>query len=155
MTFASGANGSLKLPLIAADEDSGPLVKALVEGAPGKNLIAYREWMSLEELVAVFSKVTGLSARYVTVAASEPGNPLPEGLKAELDDNWAYFNECGYEARDDPTVIHPSQVGYIFLSWELESRKIRRHSEQLEAQPELGTVSDWVQKQDWSFISRS
>lgn len=116
MTFASGANGSLKLPLIVGDEDSGPLVKALVESAPGKNLIAYREWMSLEELVAVFTKVTGLSARYVTLAAGEPGIPLPEGLKAELDDNWAYFNECEHEARDDPTVVHPNQVCCICLS---------------------------------------
>jgi hypothetical protein len=110
VTFASSIKADLKLPLIVANEDSGPLVKALFESAPGKNLIAYREWMSLAELVGLFAEVTGFSAQYVTLPAGEPDIPLPEGLKVELDDNWAYFNECGYEARDDPTVIHPNEV---------------------------------------------
>lgn len=112
MIFASGIKGDLKLPLIVADEDSGPLVKALVESAPGKNLIAYREWLTLKEMVRVFTEVTGLPAQYVTLGPGEPDIPLPEGLKEELDDNWAYFNECGYEGRDDPSVIHPNQVRY-------------------------------------------
>jgi len=113
VVFASGIEGDLKLPLFAADEDSGPLVKTLIESAPGKNLIAYREWMTLEEMVKVFTEATGLPARYVTLGPGEPDIPLPEGLKEELDDNWAYFNECGYEARDDPSLIHPKQVREI------------------------------------------
>jgi hypothetical protein len=100
----------LKLPLIAADEDSGPLVKALLDNAPGGKIIAYREWMSIEEFVKIFGEVTGLSAQYVTLPAGQPDIPLPEGLKEELDDNWAMFNEYGYEARNDPDVIHPKQV---------------------------------------------
>ncbi|KAL1585775.1 hypothetical protein WHR41_04969 [Cladosporium halotolerans] len=134
VVFASSVKGDLKLPLIAPDEDSGPLVKALLEDSPGKNLIAYRQWMSLEEMVEIFAKVTGLSAQYVTLPAGEPDLPLPEGLKAELDDNWAYFNECGYEARDDPTVIHPNQ---------------------LEECPKLGSVREWIQQQDWSFVAKA
>ena len=102
--------GDLKLPLFAPDEDSGPLVKALLNSAPGKKLIAYREWMTLEEFVHIFSEVTSLPARYVTLPAGQPDIPLPEGLKEELDDNWAMFNEFGYEIRDDPDVIHPNQV---------------------------------------------
>jgi hypothetical protein len=31
-------------------------------------------------------------------------------LKAELEDNTAYWNEFGYDGRDDPTVIHPRDV---------------------------------------------
>lgn len=54
------------------------------------------------------TEATGLPAKYVALGPSEPDIPLPEGLKAELDNNWAYFNECGYEARNDPSVIYPS-----------------------------------------------
>jgi hypothetical protein len=110
VTFASSISGGLKLPLIAADEDSGPLVKALLDSVPGKKIIAYREWMTLEEFVRVFAEATGLSAQYVTLPAGQPDISLPEGLKEELDDNWAMFNEFGYEARNDPSVTHPNEV---------------------------------------------
>jgi hypothetical protein len=36
--------------------------------------------------------------------------PVPPELGLELDDNWAYCNEFGYEGRDDPTIIHPKDV---------------------------------------------
>ena len=150
MVFASSIKGDLKLPLFAADEDSGPLVKALVESAPGKNLIAYREWMTLEEMVKVFTEATGLAAQYVALGPGEPDIPLPDGLKEELDDNWAYLNECGYEARDDPSLIHPNQVKYLLCSGHMNDRLT---SCQLEAAPKLGSVFEWFKKQDWGFVS--
>lgn len=101
------------MPLIAADEDSGPLVKSLIKNPPGKNLIACREWMTLEEMVQVFSEATGLPARYVTLEAGKSELPLPADLQVELDDNWGYFNECGYEAREDLSVVHPGEVCLI------------------------------------------
>ena len=152
MIFASGVKGDLKLPLIAAEEDSGPLVKALVESTPGKNLIAYREWMTLEEMVRVFTEATGLPAQYVTLGPGEPDIPLPDGLKEELDDNWAYFNECGYEGRDDPSVMHPNQVRYSLCNPHANKRLTFW---QLEVAPKLGTVSDWIKKQDWRFVSKA
>lgn len=66
--------------------------------------------MTPEEFAQIFSDVTGLSAHYVTLPVGQPDTLLPEGLKEELDDNWAMFNEFGYEIRDDPDMIHPSQV---------------------------------------------
>ncbi len=38
--------------------------------------------------------------------------PLSGELKEELEDNWAYWNEFGYEGRGDPTVIHPKDVSF-------------------------------------------
>lgn len=99
---------------------SGQLVRALIDTTPGKNLIAYREWMTLEEMVRVFAEVTGLHAQYVTLLASQPDIPLPEGLEEEIDDNWACFNEIGYEAKNDPSVIHPDKIRHAFFfkeSW--------------------------------------
>jgi len=98
------------MPLIAGEEDTGPLVKALIDSAPGKHLIAYREWMTLPELVAAFTAATGLPAEYVALPVGEPKGLLPSDLQQVVDDMWGFFNEFGYEAREDSTVIHPSQV---------------------------------------------
>ncbi|GAB7335719.1 hypothetical protein MBLNU13_g08022t2 [Cladosporium sp. NU13] len=130
--FISNLDKDLKMPLIAGEEDTGPLVKALIDSAPGKHLIAYREWMTLPEMVAAFTVATGLPAEYVALPVGEPKGLLPSDLQQVVDDMWGFFNEFGYEAREDSTVIHPSQ---------------------LEHSPKLPSVADWFKKQDWSFVS--
>ncbi|KAH7247303.1 uncharacterized protein BKA55DRAFT_595001 [Fusarium redolens] len=94
-------------------EDSGPLVKALIKDSAGKNLIGYREWLTTRELASIFTKATGLKA------------------EVELEDNMAYWNEFGYEGRDDPTVIHPRD---------------------LKSPPSLDTVEDYSKKYDWKKV---
>lgn len=98
------------MPLIVGEEDTGPLVKALIDSAPGQHLIAYREWMTLPEMVAAFTAATGLPAEYVALPIGEPRGLLPPALQEVVDDMWGYFNDFGYEARDDSNVIHPSEV---------------------------------------------
>lgn len=99
-----------KLPWIAAEEDTGPFVKALVQEKPGKNLIAYREWATLREMVQAFQNASETKSEVVVVPRDEPNEFLPPDLKLEIDEGFLYFEEFGYEGRDDPTVIHPSQV---------------------------------------------
>lgn len=99
-----------KLPWIAAEEDTGPFVKALVQEKPGKNLIAYREWATLREMVQAFQNASGTRSEVVVVPRDQPNEFLPPDLKLEVDEGFLYFEEFGYEGRDDPTVIHPSQV---------------------------------------------
>jgi hypothetical protein len=100
----------VKLPFIAAEEDTGPIVKALVQEAPGKNVIGYREWSSLREVAEAFTQATGVKAECIKLKKGESNVPLPSDLAQELEDNWAYCNEFGYEGRDDPTIIHPKDV---------------------------------------------
>jgi hypothetical protein len=100
----------LKLPLIVGEEDTGPLVKALIDSQSGKHLIGYREWMTLPEMTAAFTAATGLPAEYVALPVGEPKGLLPLTLQQVVDDMWGYFNEFGYEAREDSSVIHPTQV---------------------------------------------
>lgn len=76
----------------------------------GKNVIGYREWLTHRELAAVFSQATGIPAEAVQLPAGQSKVESPPELKLELDDNFAYWNEFGYEGRDDPTVIHPRDV---------------------------------------------
>jgi hypothetical protein len=100
----------VKLPFIVPEEDSGPFAKALIDDAPGKNLIAYRDWLTTHEVVEAFIEATGLQARVVQLPKGQFNNPLPEELRLELSDMVEYMCEFGYEGRDDPTVIHPSVV---------------------------------------------
>jgi hypothetical protein len=108
--FIGGLNGDVHLPIVAAEEDTGPAVKALVSCPPGKNLIAYREWITLSEFVQTWSRVLGVPAELVTLPEGQSIEGVPEELKQEFLENWGYWNEFGYEGRDDPTVVHPKQV---------------------------------------------
>lgn len=108
--FITNLDPDVKLPFIAAEEDSGAFVKALVEEPAGKNVIGYREWLTLREFVAAFTKATGLPAEIVRLPHGQLRFEVPADLKQELVDNFAYFSEFGYEGRDDPTIIHPKDV---------------------------------------------
>lgn len=110
MQFIGNLEPDVKFPFIAAEEDSGPIVKALVNEAPGKNVIGYREWLTMRELALSFTKATGLRAECVTLPLGELEMPIPAEVKLELTENFGYWNEFGYEAREDPTVIHPRDV---------------------------------------------
>lgn len=106
--------GDTHLPAIAAEEDAGPAARALILSSPGQHLIAYREWITLNEFFAIWSRVLGVPAEVVTLPEGESIPGVPDELKQELIDNWAYFNEFGYEGRDDSSLIHPRQVCDFF-----------------------------------------
>ncbi|KIW25999.1 uncharacterized protein PV07_09130 [Cladophialophora immunda] len=129
--FIGQLDPDVKMPMIAPEEDTGPVVKALVKEAAGKNVIAYREWISVRELAQTFTEMTGLNSEVIMLSKTEANLLLPPELKLELDDNFAYFNEFGYEGRDDPTVIHPSD---------------------LSSPPDLDSVANYLKKQDWSKV---
>ncbi|KAH8663884.1 hypothetical protein BGZ61DRAFT_484937 [Ilyonectria robusta] len=129
--FIGHLEPDVKIPFIAAEEDSGPIVKRLIDEPAGKSIIGYREWLTIQELALAFTRATGLKAESVTLPKGEFPLPLPDELKLELEDNFAYFNEFGYEARDDPAIIHPRD---------------------LKSPPSLDTVENYWKKQDWSKV---
>ncbi|KAF4458814.1 hypothetical protein FALBO_14447 [Fusarium albosuccineum] len=126
--FMGTLQPDVKQPWIAAEEDCGPFVKALVQEPAGKNLIAYRGWVTQEELAAIFAKVTGLKTKVVTLPLGEYHVPLSDDWKTVLKETSAYASEFGYEGRDDPSLVHPKD---------------------LKSLPALGTLEDWIKKQDW------
>lgn len=128
--------GGFRTPWLAPEEDSGAFVKALiVDEAPGKNLIAYRECATLREMVQAFEKASGVKSEVVEVPVDAPNEHLPTELKLELDEGYLYWEEFGYEARDDPTVIHPKEV--ILLLSLLLSASAARTWAQLSASSKL------------------
>ena len=121
--FITALNPDTKFPFIAAEEDSGPFVKALITQEPaGRNLIAYRGWLSHNEIAAAFTKATGIEATTAKFDGNFPPDVSDE-LIGEMADCFGYFDEFGYEGRDDPTVVHPGDVscdssfyGYLLMS---------------------------------------
>ena len=85
-------------------------MKALVLESAGKNVIGYREWISIREITEAFTLATGKKSEYVLLPKAQSRIPVPPELAIEMEDNWAYCNEFGYEGRDDPTILHPSGV---------------------------------------------
>ncbi|KAL5358817.1 hypothetical protein BJX96DRAFT_173796 [Aspergillus floccosus] len=129
--FIGNLSPDIKLPFIAAEEDTGPIVKALLHESPEKRLIGYREWSTLREVSGAFTRATGLAAEYVMLPRGKSKVPVPPEMERELEDSWAYCNEFGYEGRDDPTIIHPRD---------------------LICPPLLDGVTNYLRKQDWSQI---
>ncbi|KAM0432305.1 hypothetical protein ACHAPT_004845 [Fusarium lateritium] len=129
--FIGHVDQDVKLPFIAAEEDSGPFVKALLQQPAGVNLIGYRAWITPREVAAALTKVTGLKAEVVTLPKGHFPPDLDADLKLELEDNFAYFNEFGYEGRDDPTLAHPRDLKFP---------------------PTLESAEDYFKKQDWAKI---
>lgn len=81
-----------------------------MQESAGKNIIGYRGWSTLREISEAFTQATGIEAECIMLAKGQSNIPIPPELGLELDDNWAYYNEFGYEGRDDPTIIHPKDV---------------------------------------------
>jgi hypothetical protein len=80
-----------------------------VQESAGKNLIAYREWLSMREVCAAFAEATGFETEYVRMPKEQANPHFPPELREEMDDCFAYVNEFGYEGRD-PTAVHPKDV---------------------------------------------
>ncbi|PKX97950.1 NmrA/HSCARG family protein [Aspergillus novofumigatus IBT 16806] len=128
--FIGGLDPDVDLPFIAAEEDTGPIVRALVLDSAAKKVIGYRARITLRRLIETFSQVTGMKAEAVVLPKGESVVPFPSELQQELDDNWAYWKEFGYYG-GDPTVVHPQD---------------------LEHAPKLNSVADYFKKQDWSKV---
>lgn len=66
--------------------------------------------MTMREFVQTFTNSTSHETVLIPPEKTDLSF-LPTELQEEITDNFMYFIEFGYEARDDPTVIHPTQVG--------------------------------------------
>ena len=128
-SFGKGSQTS-NLPMIATEEDTGPLVHALLQVPPGKNLIGVRKWMQMEKFAEMFGKVMGVPTKMSDEGFSKDG--FPEDLREEFSDTIGYTAECGYDGgKVDKSVVQPDELG---------------------VEVKLGSVEEWIAKQDWSGV---
>lgn len=96
--------------MIATDEDTGPLTLALLSVDPGKNLLAFRELITLEEFVTIWGQVNGVKTRYEATAPDEVWVDIPE-LRQDIEECADYIAEFGYDG-GDPSVVYPKDVSF-------------------------------------------
>jgi hypothetical protein len=104
------------IPQIVPEVDTGPLVEELLKVEPGKNLVAYREWMSADELIATISKVLGIKARRAHRTADDILAIMGPEMAPDFIESFVFMKDYGYAANDDNTVVHPKYVGLILVS---------------------------------------
>ncbi|KAK5707375.1 hypothetical protein LTR17_020771 [Elasticomyces elasticus] len=124
-------NPDMKIPWLAAAEDTGPFVQALVHSDPGKSLLAYREWATMPEVVAIFARVTGLQCTVKVLPTEEWAAAFSPDLAVEMIEFFKYWDEFGFEAQDDPPIVHPNHLQTV---------------------GQVDDIAEWVGKQDWSII---
>jgi hypothetical protein len=70
-TFGRLCDGNAKLQFIDTRKDTGPFLKALVESASGKTLLAYTTMLSFNKLVELWSQATRQPAKHRQVTVEE------------------------------------------------------------------------------------
>jgi len=115
-------------PFVAAAEDTGPVVQALIDQIPaGKYVQVQRGLIQFADFVRDFEQVTGEKAR---VQYDKKLEGMPESLNLQFADTFAYMKEFGYGKKEEGTIT-PEGLG-VNLN--------------------LGSEKDWIKKQDWSAI---
>lgn len=107
--FKTKLPAACKVPFVATDEDTGPLVKALIGAEPGKNLLAFRELISFSEFAEIWGRSLGAKSKYVAVSPDGHWTDMPESLKIDIEEAAAYLAEFGF-AGGDPSIVHPEDV---------------------------------------------
>jgi len=115
-------SGSDKVvPWIAANEDTGPLVKGIVASPPSKNLIAYRENVPPEEAMNSWARINNVKVQALETSRDKMVETMGEELGAEIWDTFVYIKDYGFAPEGDPDCVYPEAVSNLmpihFDSW--------------------------------------
>lgn len=117
-------------PFYSAIDDTGLLVHALLQTAPGKKLIGVKEWFSLRDFTKIFAHVLGKKIEFVDQNPSfELGDP---DLEKDHADMIGFCVEFGFDGgKVDKSIVQPADLG---------------------VKVELESVKGWCGKQDWVAV---
>jgi hypothetical protein len=106
--------GEVTIPVIAAEEDTGPFVEALLKVPPGKNLMAYREVTSTGKFATSWSQALGKEVNLLDPSSMGPPPEMDDEGKAfmqEFVEGAQFMAEFGYAGQNvDKTVVTPDEV---------------------------------------------
>lgn len=114
------ARTSMRMPIIDTANSTGPFVRALVEDeAPGMKLLAYDDYLSVDELMAVWTRALGKPAHVIEMSVQEMHEKT--GIPVEVLSGPAFIDEFGYCAGLE-NVVEPAQLksriqGNSFEEW--------------------------------------
>lgn len=104
--------GESQQPMIAAEEDIGPLTHALLQAEPGQSVVGVREWMTMQEFLNLMGQV--LSVKTKTIAESKFLSQMPDNAKEVLAESIQFFDEFGYAgAKAGQSPRNPDEVSSL------------------------------------------
>ncbi|TQV93277.1 NmrA-like family protein [Cordyceps javanica] len=128
LLFAPGIKPTTRVPVFAAEEDSGPIVESLVrEPTAGKKVVGERASMTFAEFLDLFARTTGRRAAYAAWPTDPAELPFPPFLREPLLEMTRFWDEFGYLG-GDASVISPKDLTYP---------------------PVLETVEQYLEKKNW------
>lgn len=102
------ASKETMMPIINTAESAGPFVRALVEDEqPGTKLLAYDDYLSLQEITDIWSRALGKQAKFISMSMEEMNEKM--GIPLEILHGPAFISEYGYCAGLE-NVIEPGQL---------------------------------------------
>jgi hypothetical protein len=100
-----------KVPFVIAHKDTGNFVKALADMPPRTDLLGVSEEMTWREWTKLWGDTLGVKATFKQVFEGDFFRGVPEPLKKELAETFAYADEFGYTG-GDPDVVTAEQVSH-------------------------------------------
>ena len=98
------------MPHVLPRKDTGYFVRALIQSAPGKNLLGAGTMISWADFLKLWCDIQGKPyGGYDNVSVEDVDKAMPGGLGRELAEMFAYASEFGYDG-SDPSIIHPKDV---------------------------------------------
>jgi hypothetical protein len=118
---------SSPFPMVSVVDDTGALVHALLQVAPGKKLVGVNEWLSLRGMVELIGDVLG---KKVEVVEKEVKFDLGDAdIELDMTEMGAASVEIGYDGgKVDKSVLQPKDLGVPV---------------------KLGSLKEWASKQNW------
>jgi NAD(P)-dependent dehydrogenase (short-subunit alcohol dehydrogenase family) len=108
--YVISASKEMRLPIIDPKQSTGPFVQALIENEkPGTRLLAYDSdsYMSMEQIVQLFTRVTGKEAILVEATIEEMHQKF--GIPLDVLTGMPYIHEFGYCGGVNG-IIEPSEL---------------------------------------------
>ncbi|EED20545.1 hscarg dehydrogenase, putative [Talaromyces stipitatus ATCC 10500] len=126
-TFTS----DFKMPFVVPHKDTGEFVRALTLDLPaGTHILGASEILTLPEWTKIWAETLGVKAVFEQVTFDIFFQGVPDEMKRELSETFAYTNEFGYTG-GDPAIKTAEQLG-IKLS--------------------LTSMEEYIKGEDWSSV---
>jgi hypothetical protein len=91
----------------------GKFTKALVQAAPGKNLLGFGSMMGFKEFAAIWGRVHGVKCSFQQSDRKSIEAAIPGGVGEMIMDMFDFIAEFGFDG-GDPSVVHPKDVCCAF-----------------------------------------
>ncbi|KAJ5497012.1 hypothetical protein N7463_008999 [Penicillium fimorum] len=102
------ASKAMRMPIIDTVRSTGPFVRALVEDeAAETKLLAYDDYISIEELMKVWTRVLGKEVEFVQTTVKGMNEKF--GIPVEILKGPAFVDEFGYSAGVE-NIVEPAQL---------------------------------------------